>query len=54
MKTMTKRTEQEIMQHCKGEMTTPFVSVCTIAYNHESRKEIKSKFNEMIAFADMI
>ena len=51
---MTKRTEQEIMQHWKGDVTTPFVSVCTIAYNRESRKEMKSKFNEMIAYVDVI
>ena len=49
---MTKRIEQEIMQHWKGAITTPLVSMCTITYNHESRKEIK--FNEMIAFTDVL
>ena len=30
------RTEDEIMQNWKGDISTPVVSVCTITYNHEA------------------
>lgn len=33
---MHHRTEQEIMQHWKGSLDVPIVSICCITYNHES------------------
>lgn len=32
---MINKTEQDIMQNWKGDVTKPIVSVCTITYNHE-------------------
>jgi len=32
---MINRTEQEIMQNWKGDLSKPVVSICTITYNHE-------------------
>ena len=33
---MIDRTEKEIMQKWKGDLSTPLVSICTITYNHEN------------------
>ncbi len=33
---MYHKTEQDIMQHWKGDLDTPLVSICTITYNHEN------------------